>query len=205
LETAVRHDIGETLKTLEGTTVVESIEKRTRCEPVYNIEVEGDHVYRVGESGVLVHNSSARIAIEALANRCRAEAESARRRPGTVARLVLAGGREHEGTSSFVPRGGKLHPVIERIYNEDVPKHLKSAFHLKCAETDVMSQALFFVEEKTGCKIETLAQAKAVLDGATIETAKVRSAGDVEHGSAEKPCSSCVWPLAVFNITYVAG
>ncbi len=34
--------IGETLKTLEGTTVVESrIEKRPGCEPVYNIEVEG--------------------------------------------------------------------------------------------------------------------------------------------------------------------
>jgi hypothetical protein len=26
---------------------------------VYNLEVDGDHVYRVGESGVLVHNSSA--------------------------------------------------------------------------------------------------------------------------------------------------
>lgn len=49
-------EIGETLKTLEGTTVVESLERRP--EPVYNIEVEGDHVYRVGESGVLVHNVS---------------------------------------------------------------------------------------------------------------------------------------------------
>ncbi len=27
-------------------------------EPVYNIEVDGDHVYRVGKSGVLVHNMS---------------------------------------------------------------------------------------------------------------------------------------------------
>ncbi|VTS04850.1 Uncharacterized protein OS=Planctomyces maris DSM 8797 GN=PM8797T_02084 PE=4 SV=1: PT-HINT [Tuwongella immobilis] len=27
-------------------------------EPVYNIEVEGDHCYRVGEQGLLVHNSS---------------------------------------------------------------------------------------------------------------------------------------------------
>ncbi len=30
-----------------------------RVEPVYNLEVEGDHCYRVGESGVLVHNTSA--------------------------------------------------------------------------------------------------------------------------------------------------
>ncbi len=26
--------------------------------PVYNIEVEGDHCYRVGEQGILVHNAS---------------------------------------------------------------------------------------------------------------------------------------------------
>jgi len=51
-------EIGETLKTLEGTTVVESRVRRPGSEPVYNIEVEGDHVYRVGESGVLVHNAS---------------------------------------------------------------------------------------------------------------------------------------------------
>ncbi|MFT5522769.1 MAG: RHS repeat-associated protein, partial [Pirellulaceae bacterium] len=50
--------IGETLKTLAGTTVVESRSKREEPETVYNIEVEGDHVYRVGESGVLVHNNS---------------------------------------------------------------------------------------------------------------------------------------------------
>ena len=27
-------------------------------EPVYNIEVEGDHCYRIGALGMLVHNSS---------------------------------------------------------------------------------------------------------------------------------------------------
>jgi hypothetical protein len=27
-------------------------------EPVYNIEVEGDHCYRVGQQGLLVHNNS---------------------------------------------------------------------------------------------------------------------------------------------------
>ncbi len=51
-------EIGETLKTLEGTTVVESLVRRSSPEAVYNIEVEGDHCYRVGESGVLVHNQS---------------------------------------------------------------------------------------------------------------------------------------------------
>jgi hypothetical protein len=56
---AINLRIGETLKTLTGTTHVERITKRPQPEPVYNIEVEGDHVYRVGESGVLVHNASA--------------------------------------------------------------------------------------------------------------------------------------------------
>jgi len=55
---AIDLEIGETLKTLAGTTVVESRSKREEPETVYNIEVEGDHCYRVGESGVLVHNAS---------------------------------------------------------------------------------------------------------------------------------------------------
>ncbi len=59
--------IGERLETLDGTTVVESISPRSEPEMVYNIEVEGDHVYRVGESGVLVHNAS---------NKCKPKAGS---------------------------------------------------------------------------------------------------------------------------------
>lgn len=51
-------EIGETLKAADGTTIVESLSLREGCETVYNIEVEGDHVYRVGESEVLVHNAS---------------------------------------------------------------------------------------------------------------------------------------------------
>src|SRR5262249_33236093 len=31
---------------------------RREPEPVYNIEVEGDHCYRVGQQGLLVHNAS---------------------------------------------------------------------------------------------------------------------------------------------------
>ncbi len=50
--------LGERLETIKGTTQVESLKKRPNPETVYNIEVEGDHVYRVGESGILVHNAS---------------------------------------------------------------------------------------------------------------------------------------------------
>jgi hypothetical protein len=56
---AIDLEIGERLKTLAGTTVVESRTKWEEPETVYNIEVEGDHCYRVGQSGVLVHNASA--------------------------------------------------------------------------------------------------------------------------------------------------
>ena len=55
---AINLQIGETLDTVSGTTRVEGFTKRPGREPVYNVEVEGDHCYRVGESGVLVHNSS---------------------------------------------------------------------------------------------------------------------------------------------------
>ena len=55
---AIDLEIGETLKTLTGTTVIESRSRREEPETVYNIEVEGDHVYRVGDSGVLVYNAS---------------------------------------------------------------------------------------------------------------------------------------------------
>jgi hypothetical protein len=49
---------GETLQTVKGTTQVVSYTLTDRVEPVYNIEVEHSHCYRVGESGVLVHNMS---------------------------------------------------------------------------------------------------------------------------------------------------
>jgi hypothetical protein len=38
---------------------VKALSLRDELEPVYNIEVEGDHCYRVGQQGLLVHNTSA--------------------------------------------------------------------------------------------------------------------------------------------------
>jgi hypothetical protein len=52
--------VGERLAAKDGSTpVVLRIEKYEQEEPVYNIEVEGDHCYRVGQQGLLVHNASA--------------------------------------------------------------------------------------------------------------------------------------------------
>jgi hypothetical protein len=49
---------GERLAGLKGPVRVLSLTLRSEQEPVYNLEVEGEHCYRVGEQGVLVHNSS---------------------------------------------------------------------------------------------------------------------------------------------------
>ena len=47
---------GETLQGLDGLAVVLSVALSRVSQPVYNIEVHGEHVYQVGELGVLVHN-----------------------------------------------------------------------------------------------------------------------------------------------------
>jgi hypothetical protein len=52
--------IGERLSAQDGQTPkVSGLTKRPGIETVYNIEVEGNHCYRVGEQGLLVHNVSA--------------------------------------------------------------------------------------------------------------------------------------------------
>src|SRR5262249_22689706 len=51
--------VGERLLAADGSTpVVESFRLRPEPEPVYNLEVEGDHCFRVGRQGLLVHNNS---------------------------------------------------------------------------------------------------------------------------------------------------
>ncbi|WP_232097322.1 polymorphic toxin-type HINT domain-containing protein, partial [Gimesia maris] len=50
---------GERLRSAVGRTVrITSIEIRAGPEPVYNLEVAGEHVYSVTDSGLLVHNVS---------------------------------------------------------------------------------------------------------------------------------------------------
>lgn len=49
---------GDRLRTADGqTTFVVSVARRAGTEPVYNLEVDVEHVYYVGQAGVLVHNS----------------------------------------------------------------------------------------------------------------------------------------------------
>ena len=48
---------GETLQGLDGLAVVLSVSLSRVTQPVYNIEVHGEHVYQVGELGLVVHNT----------------------------------------------------------------------------------------------------------------------------------------------------
>jgi hypothetical protein len=48
---------GEQLQAAGGVAVVLSLTLLRRSLPVYNIEVHGEHVYQVGELGLLVHNT----------------------------------------------------------------------------------------------------------------------------------------------------
>jgi hypothetical protein len=53
-------DLGEQLLLTDGKrSAVTSVVRRSTKEPVYNIEVDGEHVYYVSNAGVLVHNMCA--------------------------------------------------------------------------------------------------------------------------------------------------
>jgi RHS repeat-associated protein len=48
--------VGERLQTAEGAVTVEALEKVRGVHRVYNLEVDGDHEYLVGEAGIRAHN-----------------------------------------------------------------------------------------------------------------------------------------------------
>jgi hypothetical protein len=50
---------GERLQGLDGLAVVLGVSLSRVSQPVYNIEVHGEHVYQVGDLGLVVHNNSA--------------------------------------------------------------------------------------------------------------------------------------------------
>ena len=50
-------ELGELVDTLSGPVAVASVEPLDRHPAVYNLEVHGEHVYRIAVDGVLVHNS----------------------------------------------------------------------------------------------------------------------------------------------------
>jgi hypothetical protein len=121
--------------------------------------------------------------IEALANSYLGFPNSSR--PATVASLSMLSGTFFSGRS-----GSKTvpHEVITRFFSA-----ITHANDLKCAEIDAITRALVAYELATGTKVTTLEQAKAVLAGARIQTAKVRpplSTRTHEHGAPLSPCEN---------------
>ncbi|MEI7863630.1 MAG: Hint domain-containing protein, partial [Planctomycetota bacterium] len=59
---------GEHVDTLAGPVAVASVEPLDRHPAVYNLEVHGEHVYRIAVDGVLVHNAGPSDCLEGLAS-----------------------------------------------------------------------------------------------------------------------------------------
>jgi filamentous hemagglutinin len=51
--------IGEELATRDGAVLVESLEEEPAVQRVYNLEVDVEHLYLVGDAGVVSHNTCA--------------------------------------------------------------------------------------------------------------------------------------------------
>jgi hypothetical protein len=53
--------VGEKVKTVSGVSELLKVEERPGLHTVHNLEVHRDHVYYVGDSGVLVHNKDTKV------------------------------------------------------------------------------------------------------------------------------------------------
>ena len=86
-------------------------------EPVYNIEVDADHCYRVGEQGILVHNNS--VNTEAACECPDAE---------TVSKYVTGpGGRYHVSADVVAETKNDTNPKICRIWSISGPLAIQPA------------------------------------------------------------------------------
>jgi hypothetical protein len=52
----ISFEIGNTVNTLDGVVVVQNIFIGQQAHCVFNLEIEGQHVFRIGNTGLLVHN-----------------------------------------------------------------------------------------------------------------------------------------------------
>jgi hypothetical protein len=88
---------GETLQGLDGLAVVLSVSLSRVSQPVYNIEVHGEHVYQVGVLGLVVHNTY----------------------PTT--------GQIHHAISTKIARALGNHPVMAGMFSKRDPRFITQA------------------------------------------------------------------------------
>jgi hypothetical protein len=84
---------GERLQGLDGLAVVLGVTLSRVSQPVYNIEVHGEHVYQVGELGVVVHNAEGLI--------CKTIGEAGELAAGTLGRKKGVASVLRPGTLRF--------------------------------------------------------------------------------------------------------
>jgi RHS repeat-associated protein len=138
-----------------------------------------------------------RTAVEALADSYRGSLKTGG--PRTVAVLATQNG-PFNGQSGL---SGPTHPVVKQLLDNIKSKGLsEELFHGQCAEVDAVSKALFEAEERTRQKITTVAQARKVLSGSSMQTARVRGPNSSQHGTWKSPCDSCAPWLQALGISY---
>ncbi|MCU1245321.1 MAG: hypothetical protein JWN02_1231 [Acidobacteria bacterium] len=110
------------------------------------------------------------------------DAQQGGRTSGTAASFKPLDGTRHDATSGANPE----HPTVKEIMS-GVPSAQRSPFHGKCAEPACVSKALNSGSDPSGGE---------------IQTARIRKAGNPQHGTPNPPCSSCEFLLRWFNIKY---
>lgn len=80
----------------------------------------------------------------------------------------------------------RVHPEVKAQYDA-VPDHLRSAYHMKCAEVGCMSEALY---------------AGQSLRGAQSAVIKIRKPGHQDALKFQEACSSCAWVMDRLGVSY---
>ncbi|WP_339744832.1 tandem-95 repeat protein [uncultured Rubinisphaera sp.] len=146
-----------------------------------------------GKNFVIESTGSGRTAIDILAGS--QTSLNRKNRPATVAILDTQTGRTYQGQSTS---GSSLHPVVDTLV-----KKYPSDFGNQCAELDTISQALWDYTFRTGIDVTSVEQARQILTGSTIQTARVRNPEHPQHGTPIAPCAaSCESILLDLGITY---
>ncbi|EDL57454.1 HNH endonuclease [Gimesia maris] len=159
---------GERLRSAVGKTVrITSIEIRAGPEPVYNLEIAGEHVYSVTDSGLLVHNAGpcylvprgqnvdlnalkvadgpydSRTIRSQLEARYGAEAVTSTTVPPTSGKMVQMSGRQHSVTGVVYDSKGV--PIFDRhsLFDTYITRQYSSvadeAAHMRAATRELRS------------------------------------------------------------------
>ena len=184
-------EVGESVQTFQGDTKrIASKLARPSLENVYNLEVWGEHVYFVGEQGLLAHNECPVDSFVDAAEKNRLVAEAlATDTPSTIiAFLKIRGVRR-----TFVDYNGKVRNALGRAFGrddgegilEDVTKGLFTRFKETLAGEGGLSSG---VHAEVGVLLRTL----SVLDLTKKQIGQEQFTLTLAKESSLKICKSCL-------------